>query len=288
LGKIGFDVTILGLGGQGSLEHHGGEKNCIKIIQRAFDLGINYFDTSPIYGPSEIYYGKAMGSFRKKIFLATKTDDRTRNGSLRFLERSLKRLKTDYIDLWQIHHLDKIEEVNEVSRKGGALEALTKMKDEGVVRNLGFTGHENPEILEEMSKRFDFDTILMPVNAAERHVKPSFIEKMIPIANSKGLGITGMKVFTQGYIFNKDGLTTTWEPLHYALSQDIDTIIVGCDNPAQLEENILIAKMFKKLDPSELKEIENKTKSYVRAACFFRSKFGGYDSKKKLKERYII
>ena len=285
LGKTNFNVPILSLGGQGSLEHQGNEKNCINIIQRAYELGVRLFDTASIYGPSEDYYGKALKGFRKKIFLNTKTDNRTRDGSLKLIEKSLKRLKTDYVDLWQIHHLDKIEEVDEVSKENGALQALIEMKEQKVVRHIGFTGHENPKILIEMSKRHNFDTVLMPINAADIHVKPSFIEEMLPVANKQKLGIIGMKVFAQGYIFDNSpkGITTVWEPIHYALSCNISTIIVGCDSVAQLEENVMVAKMFSKLSQEKMKEIEEKTKHYVKRAAFFRSKFGGYNSKKKLK-----
>ena len=108
-----------------------------------FKLGVNYFDTSPVYGPSEEYYGKALGNARKKIFLATKTHDRTRDGSLKLLEKSLKRLKTDYVDLWQIHHLDSLDDVKKVTADDGALQALLEMQEEGVVKHLGFTGHED-------------------------------------------------------------------------------------------------------------------------------------------------
>jgi len=290
LGKTGFNCTIIGLGGQGSLETQGKEKNCVEIIQRAYELGINYFDTSPIYGPSEDYYGKAISDFRKKIFLATKTDDRTRDGSLKFLEKSLKRLKTDYIDLWQLHHLDRMEEVDEITAKGGALEALIEMQEQGVVKHLGFTGHENPKLLVEMSKRHDFDTVLCALNAADKHIKPSFIEELLPIANRKKLGIIGMKVFAQGYIFDrtKRGIITTWEPIHYSLSLPISTIIVGVDTVSQLEENVIIVKGFSQLSKEQMSEIEEKTKHYARRAAFFRSKFGGYSSRDKLGDKYHV
>lgn len=285
LGKTKLKVSILAMGGQGSAEKQEHDES-IKIFQRAYKLGINYFDTAPIYGPSEDYVGEAIEKFRKKITLATKTDDRTRDGSLRLIEKSLKRLRTDYIDIWQLHHLDTMKDVNEITKKGGALEALTEMRDQDVVRFLGFTGHENPTVLEEMASRFEFDTTLCAVNAADVHVKPSFVDSFLPVAKKLNLGVIGMKVFSQGYIFNPDGLTTTWEPLHYAMSLPLSTVIVGHDTVAQLEENAAIARSFIQLSPKELREIEEKTKSYPKRACFFRSKYGGYDSKKKLDPPY--
>jgi len=285
LGKTGYDVGLMSLGGQGSLERQGNEKNCIRIIQRAIELGVNFVDTSPIYGPSEDYYGKALKGLREKVFLASKTDDRTRDGSLRLIEKSLKRLKTDYLDLWQIHHLDTIEEVDEVTNEDGALQALLEMQEEKVVKHLGFTGHQDPDILLEMSKRHDFDTVLCAVNAADVHTKKPFMDKFIPEANKQKLGIIGMKIFGQGYLLKAGGVTTAWEAINYALSLPINTVIVGCDTVAQLEENVVLAKAFRQLDEEEMTEIENLTKDYPREACFYKKQYGGYNSKKKLKRK---
>ena len=287
LGKTGYKVSIISLGGQGSLETQGDDDNCIDIIRRSYELGINYFDTSPIYGPSEDFYGEALDGIRDDIFLATKTDKRDRDGSLKEIEKSLKRLKTDHIDLWQIHHLDNMEEVDEVTTKDGALQALLEMKEQGVVKYCGFTGHQDPKILVEMSKRYDFDTVLCPVNAADRHMKPPFMETVVKAANSKNIGVIGMKVFSQGFIFHPKGITTSWEPLAYALSQPVSTLIVGHDNMAQLEENVSIAKNFSPLNEEKQKEIEEKTKSYIRRASFFRSQYGGYQSRDELKDPFV-
>jgi len=206
LGKTNYDVSLFSLGGQGSLETHGGEKNSIDIIQRAYELGVNYFDTSPVYGPSEDYYGKALKGIRSKIFLATKTNKRDRDGSLKEIEKSLKRLKTDHIDLWQIHHLDKISEVNQVSKKDGALQALLEMQEQGVVKHLGITGHENPNILLEMMKRHNFDTVLCPINACDKNMKNPFLSTVVKKADKQNMGIVGMKIFSQGYIFHPKGV----------------------------------------------------------------------------------
>ena len=288
LGKTGFTVPILSLGGQGALESHGNEENCVKIIQRAYKLGVRYFDTSPVYGNSEDYYGKAIPSFRKKIFLATKTQERTYDKSMKLLEKSLKKLKTDYLDLWQLHNLTTMKEVNQITGRDGALKALLEMQEQGVVKHLGFTGHEDPDVLVEMSKRHDFDTVLCALNAADKHTKPSFIDTLLPVANKQKLGIIGMKVFSQGYIFHPKGITTSWDAINYVLSLPISTIIVSCDSVAQLEENVAIAKSFRKFDKSEMKEIVDRTGHYKRRASFFRGKYGGYSSKDKLGKPYIF
>jgi len=259
LGKTNYQVGIISLGGQGSLETQGNEKNCVEIIQRAYDLGINYFDTSPIYGPSEVYYGKALKGFRNKIFLASKTDKRDRDGALKDVEKSLKRLKTNYLDLLQIHHLDHMEEVDEVSGKSGALEAINELKEQGVIKYCGLTGHEHPDVLLEMMERHDFDTVLCPINPADCHMNPPFADTVIKKAVENDMGIIGMKVFSQGFIFHPKGITTVWEPISYALSQPISTIIVGHDTVEQLEENVAIVKGFTDLDDDVLKDIEDRT-----------------------------
>jgi len=288
LGKTGYQVSIFSLGGQGTLEEYEGRKSSLEIIRRAYELGINYFDTSPIYGDSEVYYGEALKDIRKDIFLASKTDDRTKDGSLRLLERSLKRLNTDYLDLWQIHHLDDSDEVLEVSKKNGALQALIEMKEQKVVRFLGFTGHQNPDILVEMSEKHPFDTVLFPVNAADKNMKKSFISELLPVVKKQGLGTIGMKVFSHGYMLHPKGIKTAWEAIAYALSQDVSTIIVGHDSVEQLEENVAIAKGFYGLPEEQQKEIAEKTKDYLKRSCFFRKEYGGYDSKEKLEPPYVI
>lgn len=288
LGKTGYKVSIFSLGGQGSLEKQGNKDNNISIIQRAYELGVNYFDTSPIYGPSEDYYGSALKGIRRNVFLATKTDKRDRDGALRDLDNSLKRLNTDYIDLWQIHHLENEEEVDRVSSKNGALRALVEMQDEGVVRHLGYTGHEDPNVLINMGKRYDFDAALCPINAGDVHMNPSFIKDFLPFAKQKDMGVIGMKVFSQGFAFHPNGITTSWDPLFYSLSQDISNVIVGCDSVSQLEENVALTNSFYNLSKNIMTKIENKTSDYIERINFFRKEFGGYDSREKLESLCVV
>lgn len=291
LGKTGHDVSLFSLGGQGSLENNPDDrKGNIEIVRRAFDLGVNYFDTSPIYGPkhaSELVYGEALEDVRGKAFIATKTHNRSYDASMSLLESSLKRLRTDHVDLWQLHSLENEGELDQIFGARGAMKALLKMQDEGAVRHLGITGHWTPGILAEAMRRHDFDTVLCSVNAADRHVKPSFIDTLLPDAKRRGMGVVGMKVFSQGWIFEDGGIKTKWEPLSYVLSQDVSTVITGVDDIEQLEENVAIAKSFEPMDEDMQKKIEAKTKKYIRQAQFFRSKFGGYGTKYDLPKPYF-
>jgi predicted aldo/keto reductase-like oxidoreductase len=168
------------------------------------------------------------------------------------------------------------------------MEAFTEMKEQGVVKYLGITGHEDPEVLAEAIKRYPFDTVLCISNPADVHVKPSFKDTLYPVANEHEMGIIGMKVFAQGYIFHPEGIQTTWEPLFYAMSQPISTVIVGCDSMEQLEENIALTKGFYQLSKAQMAEIEALAKGKEKRGAFFRKKFGGYSSQNQLDKMVIF
>ncbi len=270
LGKTGVMVTLFGLGGQATLEDDGMRNDAVKIINRAYELGVNYFDTATAYGPSQGFYGEAMKGWRDKIFLATKTWERSREGSLRLLDDSLKKLKTDHLDLWQLHNLRHMEELDVIFGKGGALEALLKARDEKIVRFLGITGHYDPAVLKKAARRFDFDTVLVALNAADRHHK-SFIEEFLPTAQAKNMGIIGMKVPARGRIFRKDGVRTMKEACDYVWTLPVSTAIVGCSTIAELEENVRLAKEFKPLTAKEMRKLEKMTEHSAEEATFFKN-----------------
>src|SRR5271168_1639618 len=192
LGKTGYKVGIFSLGGQSAIEKANNEANAVPIIERALDLGVNYIDTSSIYGGpdrwSEQYVGKVMKHRRNDTFLATKTKERTRDGSMRMIEKSLNLLQTDHVDLWQLHDIGEPKDVDAVFAKGGAMEALIEMKEQKVVRYLGVTGHYRPEALIDSINRYPFDAILMAMNAADSHIH-SFTDELLPLAVEKQMGI---------------------------------------------------------------------------------------------------
>src|SRR5271155_5008124 len=167
LGRTGCEVTQFALGGEGVLRTFGRTAEAVAVINRALDQGVTYCDTAPAYAGSLDYYGAALGERRRQIFLASKTHDRTRDGSLRLLDESLKRARTDHLDLWQLHDLRTLGDLKAIFGRGGALEALVQAREEGRVRFLGLTGHEDPAILLEAMGRFDFDTVLMARNGAD-------------------------------------------------------------------------------------------------------------------------
>jgi uncharacterized protein len=285
LGKTGHMVGIYSLGGQAALETPGKEELSVQIINRAIDLGINYIDTAAWYGRptatitqeeahghSEKNIGRVMKTRRNEVFLATKTHDRTYDGSMRLMEKSLKNLQTDHIDLWQIHNVRgaEIDTLDKFFSADGVVKAMEKMRDEKVIRFIGFTGHENPAVLKALADRYTFDNVLVALNAADKHYDP-FIENFLPTPVAKNMGIVGMKIPARDRIFAHGGIITIKEAMEYVMSLPISTIIIGLDDVAQLEENIRIAKNFKPLTAEQMLAIEAKTKPYYKEIMFFKN-----------------
>ena len=295
LGKTGYKVGIFSLGGQASLEKANNFDVAVPVIERALDLGVNYIDTSSIYGGperwSEQYVGKVMAKRRNEAFLATKTKERTREASMRMIDKSLELLDTDHIDLWQLHDVGTQHDVDEIFAKGGAMEALLEMQQQKVVRHLGITGHYRPEALMECIHRHDFDCILMAMNAADPH-HYSFNDKLLPLAVEKQMGIIGMKIPGRGRLLSSwnpppveaqkhswEGMTiqttnpgtlTMKEAVYYTLSKPVSTIIIGCDTIAQLEQNVQLARDFTPLSVSQETELVAKAEPAAKPSLFFR------------------
>jgi aryl-alcohol dehydrogenase-like predicted oxidoreductase len=295
LGKTGYKVGIFSLGGQAALEHANNFDAAVPLIERALDLGVNYIDTSSIYGGperwSEQYVGKVMAHRRNEAFLATKTKERSRDDSMRMIEKSLQLLQTDHVDLWQLHDIGTMTDVNAVFAKGGAIEALIEMQQQNVVRYLGITGHYRPDALIECIKRHPFDTILMAMNAADPH-HFSFNEELLPLAVERQMGIIGMKIPGRGRILStwtpppievqkhswegmtiqtdRSGTLTMREAMYYTLSRPVSTVIVGCDTIAQLEENVHLAREFTPLSDSQAQQLVARAEPVAKPSLFFR------------------
>jgi aryl-alcohol dehydrogenase-like predicted oxidoreductase len=269
LGKTGLKVTILGMGGESALKIPNGEAEAIELLQTAYKLGINYFDTASSYDYSEERIGKALSGVRKKIIIATKAEERTRDGAWRELETSLNRLKTDYIDIWQVHHIDDSEEVRTLMGPDGAIEAFKEAREQGIVRYIGLTGHYDPSPLLEALKEFKYDTTLLSLNAADVHQK-SFIKRVLPEVSKQNLGIVGMKICCRGRLFDPTHLNNMKDAMSYVLTLPVSCVIIGHDNVHQLIENVKIAQEFQPLTRNQMDDVEEKTESYAHLALFFR------------------
>jgi predicted aldo/keto reductase-like oxidoreductase len=287
-GRTGYKVGVLSLGGQATLEMVGTEEESEKIINRAIDLGINYIDTAAAYGNgiSQINIGRVMKTRRNEVWLSTKTTDFTYDGAMRLLEQSLKSLQTDHLDTWQLHNIQRQDQVDQIFAANGAIKALEKAKAEGMTRHLGITGHFEPMVLLNAIKRYPFDQILMALNAADIHYL-SFKNYLLPEAQKMGIAVVGMKVTTRGRMLStwtpppikeqpermatlKPGTVTIKEALTYNMSLPVSTTIIGVDNVKQIEENVQIASEFSPLSDVEMKEIEFKTLPIVRQGLYFR------------------
>jgi len=289
LGRTGHKIGLFSLGAQAALEKPDNEAVALPILERALDLGVNYIDTSARYGGEARWswqsVGKVMQRRRSLAFLATKTHDRTRDGSLRLLETSLKLLQTDHVDLWQLHAMSTMDDVDKVCAKGGALEAFLQAREQKLVRFLGLSGHTDPAVLMAAIKRFPFDTVLMAFNAADPH-HLSF-RGLLDLAVEREMGIIGMKIPARGRLLStwtpppleqqrgavkatRPGTLTIQEAMGYVLSFPVSTVILGVDNLAQLEEDVAIAGDFRPYTPRQLAAIEEKAGPVAGQSLWFR------------------
>ncbi len=256
LGKTGRHVTLFGLGGEGVLRTWGQDQAAARVISQALDQGVAYCDTAPAYAGSLDYYGATLGERRQQIFLSSKTHDRTRAGSLKLLDESLRRARTDHLDLWQLHDLRSLDDLTRIFGKGGALEALVQAKAEGRVKHLGITGHHDPAILLEAMRRFAFDTLLVALNAADVHRLP-FIATVVAEAVKQNMGVIAMKVCAQKRILAR---LTMAEALGYVWSiPGVSLAIVGCETPQEVDENAAIARAFQPFGADKMRELEART-----------------------------
>jgi aryl-alcohol dehydrogenase-like predicted oxidoreductase len=269
LGRTGREVTILGLGGEGVLRSFGRDRDAYALINRALDLGVTYCESARAYSGSESYYGKALKERRSDIFLTSKSHARDRKGALAHLHETLANMQTDHLDLWQVHDVREEEELEEIFGPRGAIEAFSEAKQLGKTRFIGVTGHHDPFIIRTCIERFDFDTVLMPVNAAEPVYK-SFQDEVLPLAREKNMGIIGMKVYFRGFASKLPGYTGMESFFRFALSQPVTNIVVGCDNVAQLEENVRFAESFSPMTEEEQKKLIRDVEPFSRQLMYYK------------------
>jgi len=269
LGKTGAGVTIFGLGGEGVLRTYGHEDEAYDLINRAIDLGINYFESARAYSGSESYYGLALKERRKEIFLTSKSHARDKKGAMAHLKQTLANMKTDHLDLWQVHDVRTEDEIGEIFSSNGAIQAFLEAKEKGLTRFLGVTGHHDPFITRRCIEKFDFDTVLIPVNPAEPAYK-SYLEHVIPLAREKQMGIVAMKVYLRGFAARLPWFTGMEPFFRFALSQGVSTSVIGCDDIRQLEENAALAASFKPMPEGEKQGLIDKIEPYARQLMYYK------------------
>lgn len=263
-GKTGVQVSILGLGGW----HIGIQKDraeSIRLIHTAMDAGVNFLDNSNDYndGQSELRMGEAIQGRREQVFLMTKHNYRDKKHALLDLEVSLKRLQTDYLDLWQFHSIERQEDPDWIFAPHGAIEAAEQAKQQGKVRFIGFTGHKSPDYhLKMLTKPYDWDALQMPLNVLDPHFG-SFERQVLPEAVKRNLGIVGMKPMAFQNA-PKTGVMTSTECLHYAMSLPVSVTITGCETAERLNTALEAARSFRKLSEAEMQALRDRMRPFVK------------------------
>ncbi|MGD9817989.1 MAG: aldo/keto reductase [Desulfomonilaceae bacterium] len=269
LGKTGEEVTILGLGGEGILRTFDHDKDAYRLVNRAIDLGINYFESARAYSGSEYYYGISLPHRRNDIFLTSKSHARDKQGALAHLVETLKNMNTDHLDLWQVHDVRTIQDVDMIFGPGGAIEAFVWARQNGLTRFIGVTGHHDPEILKKCISIFDFDTALIPVNPAEP-CHNSFMDAVLPDALNRNMGVIGMKVYFRG-LAQKIPWFNSMDPFfRYSLSQPISTAVIGCDSIKHLENNVEIASKFTPMTDEEMRSLVEAVGPFARNLMYYK------------------
>jgi aryl-alcohol dehydrogenase-like predicted oxidoreductase len=273
LGKTQISLPILGLGGAGKtpISKENREAEAIALIEKALTLGIKYYDTAASYGASESQYGKVLPPYRQNIYLNSKTAARDYDGAWRELERSLKRLNTDYLDSWQLHHVSFTEELDEIFREKGAIKAIEEAKGQKIIKFAGITGHHEPDIIAEALRRYDFDTTLISLNAADIHHPRPFSSTVLPVAQEKNVGVIAMKVPAYGRLLQPGILSGMEQAIGYSLSlPGVHCCIIAAENPEQLASNVTVAQNYTKLNSTQMQEIEQLTVNAGEDGAFFR------------------
>jgi hypothetical protein len=279
LGKTGARVSILAMGGGSRFLMYKQEDEALAAAQRALDLGITYIDSSDDYGKnhlSEQRIGKALKGRRNGVFVATKLSNRKGDEAARTVEASLKALQLDQVDLIHIHSLTSEDDLARIEAKGGVLEQLLKLREQKLTRFIGITSHTDPTVLQTALERHDFDCTQMALNGAlvgmksgtggmvpNAAMKTSFETVALPVANRKKMGVIAMKVFAQ------DALTSdasVEKLLYYSLSLPVATAVVGMPKIEQIERNVELAKAFKPLPKSEMREFSGRLSDKNKAA----------------------
>lgn len=255
LGATGEDVSVLGLGG-----YHVGkmtsEREAIRLVHAAIDAGVTFMDNAWEYhdGRSEVVMGKALADRRDRVFLMTKvcTHGRGRIEAMRQLEQSLRRLKTDYLDLWQIHECAYDNDPERHFAPRGVAEALTRAREQGKVRFVGFTGHKRPDIhLAMLAHDFPFDTCQMPLNCFDASFR-SFEQQVLPKLLRRGIAPLGMKSLGGDGRQVKKKVITAEEGLRYAMSLPVATTISGIDSMKVLRQNLAVASGFRPMTARQM------------------------------------
>jgi aryl-alcohol dehydrogenase-like predicted oxidoreductase len=271
LGRTGVTVSALCFGGAhwGRIEN---DAEAIRILHEAIEAGVTFLDNAWEYngGRSEELMGKALQGKRQQVFLMTKvcSHGRDKKVALQQLDESLRRLKTDYLDLWQIHEVVYEDDPDRHFVPGGAADALLEAKRQGKVRFVGFTGHKHPKIhLKMLAHDFPFDTCQMPLNVFDGTYR-SFEHEVLPLLNQRGIAPIGMKSLTGNAEPIKQGLVTPEEAIRYVLSLPIASLVSGIDSRQVLKQNLDIVRRVTPMTVAEMETLRTRVARYAMNGRF--------------------
>lgn len=271
-GANGPEVTRVGLGGEGVLRTHGRTEAATEVIRAALDAGIAYCDCARAYADSEKYYGAVYAAEperRENVFQASKSAARDRDGALRDLEETLARMRTDRLDLWQIHDVRTEDDLRAISGKGGALEAFVSAREAGTVKHIGVTGHHDPSILTRAVEEWPVDSVLLPVNPVEA-VIGGFLDQTLLAARERGIAVIGMKILGAGHYVLPRYEVTAELLIRFAFSFPVDVAIVGCASTAEVEELVRAGRASAPLPEDERNRLLALFRPYARKMAFYR------------------
>ena len=271
LGKTGVEVSVLCFGGA----HWGGmrtEAEAMRVLHEAIDAGVSFMDNAWEYngGRSEEWMGKALQGRRQQVFLMTKvcSHGRDKKVAMLQLEESLRRLRTDYLDLWQIHEVIYDNDPDRHFAPGGAAEALLEAKRQGKVRFLGFTGHKDPKIhLKMLQHDFPFDTCQLPLNVFDGTYR-SFEREVLPVLNQRGIAPLAMKTVSGNGEPIKQGIVTVEEALRYVLSLPVASVVSGIDSQQVLRQNLEVVRRFRPMTAAEMQTLRARVARYAMDGQF--------------------
>ena len=271
LGRTGEMVSAIGLGGFHIGKQAMTDDDAVRLIHQAVDRGITFMDNCWDYnkGRSELRMGVALdqGGYRDKVFLMSKMDGRTKKDAARQIDTSLKRLRTDRIDLVQHHEILRYDDPDRIFGEGGAMEAFVEAKQAGKLRHIGFTGHKDPRIHLQMldvaaERGFHFDAVQMPLNVMDAHFR-SFAHLVLPYLVSHGIGVLGMKTFADSVLLKSGAPIQPIEYIHYGLNLPTSVVILGMESQRDMDQAFAAVETFRPMDKATVAELLSRARPYA-------------------------
>jgi aryl-alcohol dehydrogenase-like predicted oxidoreductase len=268
---IGSPLRV-GLGGEGVLRTTGREPEARAVLEAAFSSGIRYYDSAPAYAGSEQYYGHFWSlhqDWKGLAFQTSKSAIRDAEGANGDLMRTLSRMGRDSLGLWQIHDIRDNSDIRQIESRGGALSAFYQARETGITRGIGVTGHHDPTVLLHAVTNWDIDSVLLPVSPVEAAIG-GFIDRVIPAARERGIGVIGMKVLGAGAYISPDDGFSSGELIRFALTQDVDLVISGCSTPDEAEFLARQEKLHIPMDEEEQTAMVEEIRPFAETLAYYR------------------